>query len=180
MAMEVLVAKLIGPHFGASLYVWAATIGTTLIGLATGYYLSGLISEKENLSKNLFKITAATAVYIIILPFFSEMIMNALISLEVRTGIIISTLLFNFPLFALFGLFSPIIIELINRKNKDLAGNHAGFIYGVSTISGVVFMLIIGIFILPTIGMYPPVYGCGFLLLLVALVQFLNLKKNEE
>ena len=179
MAMEILVAKLIGPYFGASLYVWAATIGTTLIGLAAGYYYSGIICEKPELNKSLFKISLITGAYILILPLFSGLVMDALISLEVKTGIIISTLLFNLPLFISFGLYSPIIIQLLSTSVND-AGSFAVRIYGLSTITGVLFMIILGVFILPSIGMYPPVYGCGILMILVSFIQYLNLKKSEK
>jgi len=180
MAMEILVAKLIGPYFGASLYVWAATIGTTLIGLATGYYYSGMLTEKQGLSKKLFFITVITGGYILVLPVFSGLVMDLLMDLEVKTGIIISTLIFNFPLFFLFGLFSPLIIELISKLDSRNAGNTAGFIYGLSTVSGVIFMLILGVYLLPNFNMYPLVYGCGVLLILTSLTYYLKSDKIEE
>lgn len=179
MAMEILIAKLIGPYFGGSLYVWAATIGTTLIGLATGYYFSGILCKKENLKNILLKITIITAIFISILPWFSGFIMNLFIASEVKTGIILSTLIFNFPLFFLFGLYSPIIINLLTVDISN-SGSVAGKIYGISTISGVFFMLILAVFVLPKIGMYLPVYICAFLMLIIAGLQFLNLNTNEK
>lgn len=179
MAMEILVAKLIGPYFGASLYVWAATIGTTLIGLATGYYYAGKLCDKPNLDQNLFKITLITAVFVLVLPMLSGFVMNALLGLEVKMGIILSTLIFNFPLFFLFGLYSPIIIQLMSKSDEN-AGNVAGRIYGLSTISGVVFMIVLGVFILPNFNMYISVYGCGIILLITSLTFYLKKKNIEE
>lgn len=178
MAMEILVAKLIGPYFGSSLYVWAATIGTTLIGLATGYYYAGKLCEKPNLDLQLFKITLVTAVFILVLPFLSGLIMEALMGLEVKMGIILSTLIFNFPLFFLFGLYSPIIIQLMSNSDNN-AGDIAGRIYGLSTLSGVVFMVVLGVFILPNYSMYISVYGCGLMMLVTSFTYYFK-KENSE
>lgn len=179
MAMEILVAKLIGPYFGASLYVWAATIGTTMLGLAGGYYFGGTLSEKPYLSTTIFKSTLILGIYILLTPILSKLIMNSLISLEVKTGIILSTLIFNFPLFILFGLFSPMIIQILTTS-VEKSGNFSGIIYGLSTISGVVFMIVLGVFILPSIGMYPPVYFCGVLILMVSMLHYFKLKRDEK
>lgn len=179
MAMEVLVTKLIGPYFGASLYVWAATIGTTLIGLAAGYYIAGILSEKEDLNKKLLQISIVTGVYILILPFFSGFIMDLLITAEVKTGIILSTFIFNLPLFILFGLYSPIIIELLSNSLEDTA-EYSGKIYGLSTLSGVLFLLIVGLYCLPYTGAITTVYLCGIILLLAAGIQALYLRNIEK
>ena len=179
MAMEILMAKLIGPYFGASLYVWAATIGTTLIGLASGYYYAGILAEKENTEKKLLLISLISSIYILILPTFSSLVMQGLIELEVVTGILISTTIFNLPLFFLFGLYSPLIIQVLSSSIEE-SGNYAGRIYGLSTVSGVLFLLVIGIYILPNIGAYIPVYICAALMLLAAGIQYIHLNKVEK
>ena len=48
MALEILVAKMVAPLYGASLYVWASIIGVTLSALAIGYFAGGRISEKHS------------------------------------------------------------------------------------------------------------------------------------
>ena len=49
MIGELAGAKLIAPFYGNSLYVWTSVLGTTLIGLASGYYLGGIVSKKYGL-----------------------------------------------------------------------------------------------------------------------------------
>lgn len=179
LACELLVAKLISPHFGASLYVWAATIGTTLMGLAIGYYISGILSERPNISKMLLKISVFSAIYLLILPIYSKVIMTSLMSLDIISGILLSTTLFNLPLFILMGLFSPLIIEILSNS-IDEAGNYAGKIYGLSTISGVLFIVVIGVYFLPSIGSVYSVYICSALMFLISIVQFFNLRSSEK
>lgn len=179
LACELLVAKLISPYFGASLYVWAATIGTTLTGLALGYYYSGNLSEKPSIQKILFKTSILTSIYLLVLPLFSQSIMNILIGLDLIPGILLSTALFNLPLFFLMGIYSPLIIQLLSSTNED-AGNYAGKIYGLSTISGVLFLVVTGVYLLPTIGSVKSVYLCSALMFVISGIQFLNLRSSEK
>ena len=176
MASELLVPKLIGPYFGASLFVWSATIGTTLIGLAGGYYYSGILSEKENLIKKLLLLSSVTAIYLLFLPLFSKAIMNALVKMEVLRGILISTLLFNLPLFFLFGIYSPLIIQLISRDIED-AGNVAGKVYGLSTLSGVLFMIVTGIYLVHRIGASLSMYIMSTLMFMATILLFVIHRK---
>jgi hypothetical protein len=178
LASELLVTRLIGPFFGASLYVWAATIGTTLAGLATGYYYAGKVSGNPDLRALLIKITLISSVYLLVLPFFSSLVMRMLMGLEIIPGILISTLIFNLPLFFLMGLFSPTIIQLLSRSDED-AGNYAGKIYGLSTISGVIFITLTGIYLLPTIGSKFSLVVCAALMFITAVIQFLYSRTNE-
>ena len=179
LACELLIAKLISPHFGASLYVWAATIGTTLTGLALGYYYSGNLSEKSSIQNILFKTSLFTSIYLLVLPIFSQTIMEMLIGLDIIPGILLSTTLFNLPLFFLMGIYSPLIIQLLSISNDD-AGNYAGRIYGLSTISGVFFLVITGVFLLPSIGCIMSVYTCASLMFIITIIQFLNLRSSEK
>lgn len=177
MACELLVARLIAPYYGASLYVWAATIGTTLIGLASGYFYSGELAKKTQLSKKLFLITLITAAYLMILPMYSGFVMDVFMQLHVIAGIIISTFIFNMPLFFLFGLFSPLLIHLL-KDESDNSGTYAGIIYGVSTISGVLFLVLTGVYAMPIIGTIASIYMLGGMLLVLSGIQFLMIKKG--
>ena len=46
MAAELIGAKLIGPLYGNSLYIWAAVLGITLFSLTLGYYIGGWLSAR--------------------------------------------------------------------------------------------------------------------------------------
>src|SRR5690349_25080334 len=45
MIVEILGAKMLAPYFGASHFVWTAQIATTLVALATGYYIGGRLVD---------------------------------------------------------------------------------------------------------------------------------------
>ena len=47
MMLELLGTRIIGPFYGVSLYVWSSLISVALIALALGYYLGGLVADKQ-------------------------------------------------------------------------------------------------------------------------------------
>ena len=120
MAVELLGAKLIAPSYGASLYVWATTLAVTMGGLTTGYLLGGIISEKYPNKTVLHYIVLASAFFVSIMPMSSSMIMEATLGMNLKVGIVISSLCFVFPPLVFFGMVSPLIIRLISREVKEV------------------------------------------------------------
>ncbi len=181
LALELLMAKLIAPYFGHSFYVWAATIGTTMLGLMVGYHLSGkLIESNFGLKKGLIYLLGGLGVYLAILPFYGSLVLGGLVEMDVIKGILISTTLLNLPLYTMFGMFSPIIIEIVQKTalSNTNTGNSSGKIYGVSTIGGVLFMLLTGIFFLPELGLKMSVFILSGLIITLFLGYFVLVKKE--
>jgi hypothetical protein len=176
LASELLMAKLISPYFGTSFYVWAATIGATLSGLAVGYLFSGILSTGGQLTKKLILLFTITGFYLCFLPLIGSLVMNTLLKTSLITGIILSTSILDFPLFLLFGCFSPIIIQGIHSSDSN-AGNVSGRIFGISTISGVLFLIITGVYLLPGIGTTKSFIVLGTLLFAAGLIVFFTKKK---
>jgi len=179
MACELLSARLISPYFGNSLYVWAATIGTTMIGLAGGYFFAGYFSEKSLSKKALMIALAAISTFVFVLPYFSSFIQTMFLDFEIRVGIFISTLIFNFPLYVLFGLFSPLIIDIITEA-KENTGEFAGRIYGISTLSGVVFIFLAGYYFLPETGTKLSLFFCASLLSIATVLFYVVDYRHEK
>ena len=179
MACELLSARLISPYFGNSLYVWAAIIGTTMIGLAVGYFLAGYFSERGISKKTLMTALAAISIFVFALPYFSSFIQTMFLDFEIRTGIFISTLIFNFPLYVLFGLFSPLIIDIITEVTED-TGKFAGRIYGISTLSGTGFILLAGLYFLPEVGTKLSLFFCASLLSVATVLFYIVDYRHEK
>ena len=59
MVIEVLGSRIIGPLFGVSLFVWTALITVTLISLAAGYWIGGVLSDRRAGAQNLYSLIAA-------------------------------------------------------------------------------------------------------------------------
>ena len=56
MAIEILGARLISPFFGVSLYVWTSLIGVTLVSLAGGYAVGGIVADRSGTPGRLYLI----------------------------------------------------------------------------------------------------------------------------
>lgn len=175
MAVELLGAKLIAPSYGASLYVWATTLAVTMGGLTTGYLLGGVISEKYPHKLILHYIVLASAVFVSIMPFTSSMIMSATLGMNLKVGIVISSLCFVFPPLVCFGMVSPLIIRLISREVKEV-GNSVGTIYSISTLGGIFTTFLFGFFFIPKMGLDFSTYATAFALYVFPVYYFVRFR----
>ena len=175
MAVELLGAKLIAPSYGASLYVWATTLAVTMGGLTTGYLLGGIISEKYPHKTTLHYIVLASAFFVSIMPMTSSMIMDATLGMNLKVGIVISSLCFVFPPLVFFGMVSPLIIRLISREVKEV-GNSVGTIYSISTLGGIATTFIFGFYFIPNMGLEFSTYITAFALFVFPAYYFLRFR----
>ena len=153
MAVELVGAKLVGPFYGNSLYVWAAVLGLTLGGLTAGYFLGGLISRKYPCKRTLYAVVLASAVLVALMPSIGAAVMEATLNLELRVGITLSCLAFLFPPLLCFGMVSPLIIRLVTTHDGAI-GRAAGTVYAVSTVGGILATYVIAFHAIPEFGMY--------------------------
>jgi len=152
MAGELIGAKMIGPFYGNSLYVWTSVLATTLGGLTVGYYTGGIISERHPLHKSLNTILLVSTILFAIMPWLSSFIMSATLNMSVQLGSLISCMIFIFPLLVCFGMVSPLIIRIISVKLGEV-GKNAGTIYTVSTIGGIIMTFAMGFYLIPFLGL---------------------------
>jgi MFS family permease len=164
MGVEIAGAKIIAPFFGSSLYVWTAVLSTTLLGLASGYYFGGKLSEKQNVFKNLIFISITAAVLVLLMPFLAPLILKPALPLGLKLGITLSSVFILLPVIFCFGMVSPLIIALLTPVGAN-AGKTAGNIYAVSTLGGILFALSAGLFTIPYLGLKLTLIAIGLLLL---------------
>ncbi len=66
--LEVLGARIAGPIFGVSLYIWTALITVTLVSLALGYWLGGRAADRWPSADVLFGLIAVAGLMISVIP----------------------------------------------------------------------------------------------------------------
>jgi spermidine synthase len=132
MVIEVLGSRVIGPFFGASLFVWTSLITVTLVGLALGYTAGGVLSDRYESPTGLYAIIFLAGLSVHLIPVLKKPVFEITLPLGLRVGALsASALLFGLPLFFL-GCVSPYIIKIAAREMRNI-GRTVGLFYAVST-----------------------------------------------
>lgn len=172
MAIEIMGGHLLATYYGSSVYLWAGILGTSLAGLAAGYFAGSWSSAKITMRK-LQLITAGIAVLTALVPFVSQHIIPMTLSMEIRSGIIISCFILIFPALALCGMVSPQIIRLITDDGRN-AGKNAGTVFAVSTAGGIIFTFVTGFILIPYTGIRSGMMLMALAMLLTAIFSILQ------
>lgn len=176
LAIELMIAKMIAPIYGASLLIWSSVIGLTLFSTATGYFIGGKLSGKSYSSQLVYFLLMTTGVFIALIP----LIIYPLILICDKTGFIpgifILTFFLLFPSLFSISLLSPLLIQFIS-SSTNVSGKVAGKIYAFSTIGGIITTFLIGFYIIPQWGITYPILFLGLLIILIGTLLFLE-KKN--
>lgn len=149
MVVEILGTKVISPFFGVSLYVWSSLITVTLLSLALGYWMGGLLADAKPQSVWLYGIILVSGLTLAFVPVFSPEVIRLTQDLELRLGTLTASfLLFSWPLLGL-GMVSPYAIRL--RANKlELVGMTSGLLYAISTFGSFVGTIVAGFVLIPS------------------------------
>jgi predicted membrane-bound spermidine synthase len=176
MAVELVAARMIGVYFGNSLDVWAAVLAVTLFGLASGYYLGGVVSDRASGAGVLFAVVGLSAVLVAAMPYWGDLLMRGSLSFEVQTASLVAAMLFLFPPLVCFGAVSPLVVELISRDRRR-AGRAAGTVYAISTVGGILMTLLVGFYLIPRLGLRVSALGVAAGLCLLPVAYFVRRRR---
>jgi spermidine synthase len=163
MAAELLGARMIAPFYGTTLFVWSSVIGVTLAALALGYFLGGYLADRYTRNMLLFSVLAVGSVLLALMPNLAKFSLEATSGMGIRTGSLVSALVFLLPPLVCLGMSSPIIIRLASRDLQH-TGRTAGTVYAVSTVSGILATFLLGFHVIPLWGITMPAYYAAVLL----------------
>jgi len=179
MAVELIGAKLIAPYYGNSLYVWSAVLATTLGGLTLGYYMGGKLSLKRPNVRALMTIITVSAVLVLLMPIISGAVMSATLGLELRTGIVLSCLIFLMPPLMTFGMVGPMSVRLLTTTVENV-GKVAGTVYFTSTVGGIFTTFLFGFYLIPFWGLKMSSYITGSALALLPIIFLMTSKLGKS
>jgi len=157
MAVEMAGSRLLAPYFGDSLLVWANLIGLILLYLTVGYYLGGWLADRMPRPEVLFRLTAAAALAIALIPVASRPVLRYAATgfATARWGLLVGSFLGVMLLFAapmiLLGCISPFAIRL-SVRGLHATGRVAGSIYGISTIGSLLGTFLPVFVLIPALG----------------------------
>ncbi len=179
MATELIGAKMLAPYFGSSLYVWATVLAITLGGLACGYFFGGILSYKSKNNLSLFYVLIAAAIFTILMPFTSKMVLWLIGSHSLIPSVVVSATCILIPPVFMMGMVSPLIIK-ITTSDIEQSGKTAGVIYAISTLGGIIATFAFGFLIIPTFGLTKPCIFTGIALGLLPAIILLQQQKIKS
>ena len=172
MVVEVLGARVIGPYFGVSLYVWTALITVTLLSLSAGYALGGYLSDKHPTAPWLYGLIITSGVLVMLVPSLKPWAIQLSVPLGLRGGALVSAILLFAPALLLLGCVSPYVVKIAAREWASL-GRTVGVLYALSTLGSMVGTALAGYVIIGFVGVSRAFHLCGALLVLLGLVYFI-------
>lgn len=134
MIVEVLGSRVIGPFFGASLYVWTSLITVTLVALAAGYWGGGILSDRcKNSTDWLYGLIGLSGVFVLLVPLIKIPVIKMVLPIGLRLGSLVSAGLLFGPALLLLGMVSPLIVRIAVRETASV-GRTVGLFSSVSTV----------------------------------------------
>ncbi len=135
MLVELIGGRMIAPFFGSSIYVWGAVIFVFMLGLAVGYLLGGVWSNRRPSTPRLCAILTAAAVAALPAVVLGDRLLNAVFdhTSDPRAGSLLTCFLLFFAPAVLSGMVSPYAVRLLVRDEAS-SGRSAGYLYFVSTV----------------------------------------------
>ena len=171
MVIEILGARIIGPFFGVSLYVWTALISVTLLALALGYAAGGWLADRRPSAAILYLLIGMAGCWLVLLPLFKAAVLEATMGAGLRLGsFLAASMLFGIPL-VLLGCVSPFLLRLA-ALDLGRIGRTAGLLYAISTAGSFVGAAGTGFYLLGSFGVIATLRLSGGALLILACVYF--------
>src|ERR1700751_4578787 len=109
MSFEMLGSRYLNPYFGSGIYTWASLISTVLAALCVGYFIGGIAADRYPSAGVLGATVLIGSVYILVLPLFSERLMEAVLAAfdDVKAGSLAAAFVILFFPVTFLGMYSP-------------------------------------------------------------------------
>ncbi len=164
LALEILGTRILGPFYGVSLFLWSALITVTLAALAAGYAVGGRWADAGPKVKRLSLLLLFAGIWVILIPWLKRPVLGIAEPLGLRAAVLLAAAILFFPPLALLGMVSPYAIRL-KASGIEVVGRTAGNLYAVSTVASVAAALLVGFFLIPSVGVTRITLGTGLLLI---------------
>lgn len=169
MALEFICFRLLASTFGGFIfYILGLILSTLMIALVIGYFLGGYLGDKKPDDTILFILILIANIYLIIMYFLH----NSLLQFLKKSGYIFgpifaSLLIFGIPML-LLSTASPFIIKLVSKRNK--LGMSAGKVFGISTFGSIMGTLVTSFIFIPIFGPVVSLYICTSILTILTII----------
>lgn len=176
MVIEVLGSRVIGPFFGASLFVWTSLITVTLVALSVGYAVGGIFSDRKNTPDYLYGIILLSGLLVVLIPMFKLTVLKACVPLGLRLGSLTSSAILFGPSLFLLGCVSPYIIKIATREIKNI-GRTVGLFYALSTVGSFIGTVCTGFLLIAYFQVNQIFLAVGTLLIALSVFYFVVFRR---
>lgn len=154
MGFQLLGSRLLNPHFGSSIIVWAWLISTFLAAFSAGSLLGGWITQRAPAARRRAQIAIA-AIGVLSLAFTTFLGRTSLGWIEVNflnisTGLFLACIgLFLVPV-TMLSSFGPQCVQHLYLRGTA-PGVASGLVYGVSTLGNIAGVMLTAFFLIPNL-----------------------------
>lgn len=177
MIIEIMGSRVIGPFFGVSLFVWTSLISVTLIALALGYALGGMLADKKGTPNYLYGTILIAGLLILSIPLSKGIFLKTFQPLGLRSGALLSAAFLFGPSLFVLGFVSPYIVRIGAREMKNI-GRTVGLFYAVSTVGSFLGTIVAGFFLIAYLGVNKIFWVTGFMLVCLSAFYFLFFRRK--
>lgn len=179
MGFQMLGSRLLSPHFGSSIDVWACLISTFLAAFSLGSMAGGTISNLAAAARRRSQrvCTLATLVALAVSAFWGRAL---LAQIEIAfsaplLGVIASCLVLFFVPVTALSTFSPQCVQFLAQRGVA-PGKASGLVYGVSTLGNIAGVMLTTFVLIPSFRVSTLLYVwlAVAVLTLLALLRFLR------
>jgi len=164
LSLEVLGTRVIGTHYGSSLFVWAALLSVTLVCLAIGYALGGRLADRLPRAWMLYLLVLLAGASVLLVGPLSTVLAPLGDRLGLTAGAIASAAVIFFLPLTLLATASPYVIRLRARRVEGV-GATSGAVYALSTFGSVAGVLAVSLWMIPTLGTRASLLVCAAVLM---------------
>ena len=152
MGFQLLASRLLNPHFGSSIIVWAWLISTFLAAFSAGSMLGGWISSLPRAARIRAQTTGAIVAVVTlgVTAFFGRSLLGQIEVgfLNISTGLLVAcATLFFLPVTALSS-FGPQCVQYLATRGTP-PGQASGLVYGVSTLGNIAGVMLTAFALIP-------------------------------
>ncbi len=169
MIIEVMGSRVMGPYFGASLYIWTSLISVTLLSLALGYAVGGWIIDRYKNILSLVSFLIIAGCLVIGTTYIRIPVIEFSLGYDLRAGSLLASVILFGPQILLLGAITPQLSRLLTHDLDNL-GKVVGGVYAISTIGSVIGTLVVGFVLIPRYSIDQIFMAVGLILILLGLI----------
>jgi len=164
LRFQILASRILAPHLGTSFSVWVNVIGTILGSLSLGYYLGGVLADRNQKLLPVILLLGACAVALV---YFERPLLPQFGDLGLEWGSLLAAIVFFAPASTVLGMVSPYLLKIV-ASDPARIGRASGGIFAASTLGSIAGTFLGGFWLIPHFTVSSILAGMVVLLLILS------------